>query len=203
MESITNYNVLLLHGAYGHYKDKDKKTLQGFAENKNLSSAYDASAFLGNANIGHYTEKPEDKKRLNHWLSKEIFEEPEWLDEEQGVHNSCIYHWRSFSEPPNSSVANAVELGDRTWNKDGKFGKRRALVEEAQEVKGSFYDSVAKKIHLWSSSPRFNPPKSRPLPSARVPLHPCRPQYGRRGGPRMDPEQRLLPWRGGQGDNTR
>ena len=168
MESITNYNVLLLHGAYGHYKDKDKKTLRGFAENKNLSSAYDASAFLGNANIGHYTEKPEDKKRLNHWLSKEIFEEPEWLDEEQGVHNSCIYHWRSFSEPPNSSVANAVELGDRTWNKDGKFGKRRALVEEAQEVKGSFYDSVAKKYiygQVALDSIRQNPALYRQLAS--------------------------------------
>ncbi len=141
MESLTNYNVLLLHGAYGHYKDKDKKVLQGFAENEKLVSAYDAEYYLGNANIGRYTEKPDDKKRLNRWLSKEIFEEPEWLEEKLGTHNSYIYHWRSFSDPPNSSITNAIELGDRTWNKDGKFGKRRALVEEAQEVKAA-YDTL-------------------------------------------------------------
>ena len=30
---------------------------------------------------------------------------------------------------------NAVELGDRTWNKNKRFGHRRTLMEEAQEVK--------------------------------------------------------------------
>ena len=128
MESIENYNVLLLHGAYGH-TDADG-VLQGFEENSTLQSAYFASEYLGKANIGKY----DSKKRLGYFISKEIFEEP---DSKQKVHDSYIYHWRSFSEPPNSSISNAIELGDRTWNKDGKFGKRRALVEEAQEVKAS------------------------------------------------------------------
>jgi len=143
MESIENYNVLLLHGAYGHYKKDDdgkidKSKPQGFFESDTIPSANDAEDYLGNATIGRYTEKPDDNKRLNHWLSKEIFEESEWADDKEGVHNSCIYHWRAFSSPPNSSITNAVELGDRTWNKDKKFGKRRALVEEAQEVKAVF-----------------------------------------------------------------
>lgn len=138
MESIENYNVLLLHGAYGHYKKDNgkinKNKPQGFFESDSISSANDAENYLGNANIGRYT----DNSRINYWLSKEIFEEPEWEKPTQGVHNSCIYHWRVFSSPPNSSITNAIELGDRTWNKDKKFGKRRALVEEAQEVKAVF-----------------------------------------------------------------
>lgn len=44
---------------------------------------------------------------------------------------------------------NAVELGDRTWNKDKTFGKRRALVEEAQEVKASLKISKNGKDSLY------------------------------------------------------
>lgn len=136
MESIEKYNVMLLHGAYGHFqKDKFGNILkdkpQGFKENRNLPSADEASDYLGNANIGRYT----DHSRINHWLSKRIFEEPEWDNALDGVHNSHVYHWRAFSEPTNNSITNAIELGNRTWNKEGKFGKRRSLVEEAQEVK--------------------------------------------------------------------
>ena len=150
MESITNYNVLLLHGAYGHYKKDDdgkidKSKPQGFLESETIPSANDAEDYLGNATIGRYT----DNSRINYWLSKEIFEEPEWEKPTQGVHNSCIYHWRAFSSPPNSSITNAIELGDRTWNKDKKFGKRRALVEEAQEVKASLKVSKNGKDSLY------------------------------------------------------
>ena len=132
MESIENYNVLFLHGAYGH-TDADG-VLQGFLEDKTLPSAYFASEYLGKANIGKY----DSRNRLGYFISKEIFEES---DSKRNVRDSYIYHWRSFSEPPNSSITNAIELGDRTWNKANggvsKFGGRRALVEEAQEVKAS------------------------------------------------------------------
>lgn len=93
MESLTNYNVMLLHGAYGHYKkDKngeiDKSKPQGFFESDTISSANDAENYLGNATIGRYTEKADDTKRINHWLSKEIFEEPEWEEDSNYVRNS-------------------------------------------------------------------------------------------------------------------
>ena len=47
MESIENYNVLLLHGAYGHYKKDDdgnidKSKPQGFFESATIPSANDA-----------------------------------------------------------------------------------------------------------------------------------------------------------------
>jgi len=135
MESIENYNVMLLHGAYGHRNNNGD--LQGFEENVNLPSAYDAGDYLGKANVGRYVEQPDDTPRLNHWLSKSVFEEPEYDRANVAAHESYIYHWRSFSEPPNSSITNAIELGNRTWNASengaSKFGKRRALVEEAQE----------------------------------------------------------------------
>ena len=163
MESIENYNVLLLHGAYGH-TDADG-VLQGFEENSTLQSAYFASEYLGKANIGKY----DSKKRLGYFISKEIFEEP---DSKQNVHDSYIYHWRSFSEPPNSSIANAIELGDRTWNKANggvsKFGGRRALVEEAQEVKAAVYDTTEKKFIYGQEaldSIRQNPDLYRQIPS--------------------------------------
>ena len=54
---------------------------------------------------------------------------------------SYVYNWRSFSNPANTSLNNAYELGDRTWNlKDTKYKHRRTLFEEAQEVKAYFYD---------------------------------------------------------------
>jgi hypothetical protein len=142
MESITNYNVMLLHGAYGHKNDDGE--LQGFEENSNLPQAYDAMNYLGNANIGRYVEKVNEKKpRLNQWLRTRIFEEPVYDSAYEAVHNSCVYHWRAFSLPPNSSIENAIELGNRTWNADGKFGGRRALVEEAQEVKAVITQEIA------------------------------------------------------------
>lgn len=164
MESITNYNVMLLHGAYGH-TDADG-ALQGFLEDKNLPSAYFASEYLGKANIGKY----DSQNRLGYFISKEIFEES---DSKRNVRDSYIYHWRSFSEPPNSSITNAIELGDRTWNSanengEAKYGHRRALVEEAQEVKSSFY-SIAKDDSLHGQealdSIRQNPDLYRQIPS--------------------------------------
>lgn len=161
MESIENYNVLLLHGAYGH-TDADG-ILQGFEENSTLLSAYFATEYLGKANIGKY----DSQKRLGYFISKEIFEES---DSKRNVHDSYIYHWRSFSEPPSSSITNAVELGDRTWNRAegglSKFGHRRALVEEAQEVKSRiFVDNNELQGQNALQIIRQNPDLYRQIPS--------------------------------------
>lgn len=133
MESITNYNVIMVHGAYGSVDGNGNP--KGFTKNENLVSAFDTTGFLGNANIG----KHDNKDRITYWLSKNIFEEPKWNDLQKATRNSYIYHWRSFSNPANSSLANAYELGDRTWNRTeggkSQFGHRRSLLDESQEVK--------------------------------------------------------------------
>lgn len=132
MESITNYNVMMLHGALG--------SDQGIKANGSLAEAARDSSFRGDGHIGKYGSE----NRLTYWLSKNVFEEP---DSMRNVHDSYLYSWRSFTNPANSSINNAVELGDRTWNKDKKFGGRRALVEEAQEVKAVWYDAVNDSTH--------------------------------------------------------
>ncbi len=73
-------------------------------------------------------------------MNKRIFED----DSSSKPQTSYTYHWRSFSNPANSSSNNAHELGDRKWNQgnlsfgNGGFGHRRTLMEEAQEVKAMY-----------------------------------------------------------------
>lgn len=128
MEAITNYNVMMVHGAYGSEK--------GINANANLKEADSTSEFLGDATLGSYTSDD----RITKWIGTNIFEEPD-IGKERNPSNAYIYNWRSFTNPANSSLNNAHEMGDRMWNAktDGnsKFGKRRALFEETQEVKAS------------------------------------------------------------------
>ena len=134
MESITNYNVMMVHGAYGPKNDDGE--LQGF-DPGDYSQAIEATEHLGAASMGSYTSN----NRVTRWISHNILEEPKWEKDSSYVRNSYVYNWRAFSNTRNSSKNNAVELGDRTWNKDKIFGQRRALVEEAQEVK-AVYDTL-------------------------------------------------------------
>lgn len=125
MESIENYNVLMVHGAYGSEK--------GIEENGNLKEADSTSSFLGGATLGSYTSD----NRITKWLGSNIFEESD-IGEERKPSNAYIYNWRSFTNPANSSHNNAYELGSRIWNGNNvRFGHRRSLMEEAQEVKTS------------------------------------------------------------------
>ena len=117
MESVENYNVMLIHGAYGSNK--------GFSADPLLPEAYNAGGALENgATLGGYT----NDERITQWLSSEIFEEAGWKDNKEYVHNSYVFNWRSFSKPANSSVNNARELGYRQWNGGNKYGKRRAAL---------------------------------------------------------------------------
>lgn len=183
MESIENYSVLMVHGAYGwnegfiwphmpksYWEDDygmedlwfqdhvEYGTIIGwdtiFANPKlsdvikkldeELPSAYDDTVYLGKANLGRY----DSEDRLTYWLNKNIFED----DSSRKPRDSYIYHWRSFSNPANSSSNNAHELGDRKWNQgnlsfgNGGFGHRRTLMEEAQEVKAWGVSEIQNEI---------------------------------------------------------
>ena len=123
MESIENYNILMVHGAYGSEK--------GIKANANLKEADSTSDFLGKATLGSYNSDD----RITKWIGTNIFEEPD-IGKERNPSNAYIYNWRSFTNPANSSLNNAYELGSRTWNRNNeRFGHRRSLMEEAQEVK--------------------------------------------------------------------
>ena len=140
MESIENYNVLMVHGAYGSEK--------GIKANANLKEADSASKFLGDATLGSYTSED----RITKWIGTNVFEEPD-IGKKRNPANAYIYNWRSFTNPANSSLNNAHELADRQWNiaENGasRFGKRRALFEEAQEVKATLRVSKNGKDSLY------------------------------------------------------
>ncbi|WP_277001623.1 hypothetical protein [Hallerella succinigenes] len=65
MESITNYNVMLIHGAYG----KEKGFLD-ISDTTKIKEAYAATKALDNgAALGRYHENFDDEPRLLHWLT--------------------------------------------------------------------------------------------------------------------------------------
>ena len=158
MESIENYNVLMVHGAYGAKKGVKNAAFGWYVESAFpnpflpkldslpdtpfneylIPSAYDSKEYLGDATLGSYT----NDGRITYWLNRQVFED----DSSTNPKTSYIYNWRSFTNPANSSLNNAFELGARTWNKgngrigEGGFGYRRALMEEAQEVKAVFHN---------------------------------------------------------------
>lgn len=92
MESIENYNVLMVHGAYGwdkgfiypfmsedywdnsygyeDFKSEIRTRLNDVidAMDTNLLSAYENTSFLGAANLGDYSKD----SRITWWLSKKI-----------------------------------------------------------------------------------------------------------------------------------
>lgn len=155
LESIENYNVLLVHGAYGSDK--------GISENTEYVSAYEDTTFLGEATLGDYTSN----NRITKWLVEKIFDEDVGEKDYENARNSYIYNWRSFTNPANSSLNNAYELASRTWNKNNdRFGHRRALMEEAQEVK-AIYISENDTLRGQSALEliRRNPDLYRQLPS--------------------------------------
>ena len=158
MESIENYNVMIIHGAYGKEK--------GFLDEKDTNEAYYAGTSLENgATLGAY----DNDGRITNWMSKKVFEELGWADKKDYVKNSYVYNWRSFSNPANTSLNNAHEMGNRTWSLKGtKFEHRRALMEEAQEVKASWYDAEKDSLHVGQDALliiRQNPDLYRQLPS--------------------------------------
>ena len=207
MESIENYSVLMVHGAYGwnegfiwphmpedywkyaygmddlwiwnmleehvDYGTGDSSRISEFADvlaslDVDLPSAYDDTVYLGKANLGRYGSED----RLTYWINKNVFED----DLSRRPKDSYIYHWRSFSNPANSSNNNGRELGDRLWNKGnlhygkGGFGHRRALTEEAQEVKANLKVRQNGKDSVYTGQAaleimRQNPDLYRQIPS--------------------------------------
>jgi hypothetical protein len=162
MESHTNYNVILVHGAGGRYFGLD-------CDNSNYDEAW--TSLKPNENpknteqenyldiIGGYGDKvldvnfsisdlkpsidvsmkdressaqDMDKKDKN---GKEVGLRPWLTDSIFGGDKSVIYLNRPFTDPANSPINNARELGDPKWVGGGKCNTRRSKIEEAQEVR--------------------------------------------------------------------
>lgn len=153
MEALSRYNVVLVHGA--------APESQGFEStcDNDIRSAWNLGDAAGM--LGHYENK--DGKKLTYWLDSIIFEDTVMYGSEY------IYIQRSFTNPANSSLNNAYELGSRTWNRNNeRLGHRRSLMEEAQEVKAVWYDAVNDSTHTGQAALeliRRNPDRYRQLAS--------------------------------------
>lgn len=91
MESIENYNILMVHGAYGSDK--------GIKANTGLKEADSTSEFLGKATLDSYTSD----SRITKWLATTIFEEPD-IGGERNPSNAYIYNWRSLAFAADENV---------------------------------------------------------------------------------------------------
>ncbi|SHL35895.1 PGAP1-like protein, partial [Fibrobacter intestinalis] len=140
MEALNRYNVVLVHGAAPEgqgYGDKCNSNIQSAWNTSNDYMAYQndtannekVSWNLGDAvgMLGKYED--DDEKKLTLWLDSAVFEDTVTYGSEY------IYIQRSFTNPAESPAHNAHEIGDRTWKGDDNCSVRRALFEEAQEVR--------------------------------------------------------------------
>ncbi|MDR0516256.1 MAG: hypothetical protein LBH25_04355 [Fibromonadaceae bacterium] len=181
MESYRNYNLILVHGAGGymygmdcanadsiyeanHYRVKGKDGKDDYLE---LTGGYgrklgfddptlnkiefnlDSNMFGLNVDVS-FMQKREgsaedmdiENDGLRHWLTEKVFEGDK----------SLAYLQRPFTNPANSPVNNARELGDPTWYGSKKCEIRRSLIEEAQEVRAKGRDN----LKTYRTNPKYH-----------------------------------------------
>jgi len=155
MESIKNYNVILVHGAADSHngfecqeaKKESWKFLADYQSNFDVKKAdSEKEVFpwkLGGAPgmIGSY----DNTDKLTHWLDTRIFENSGSIKER--MDSTHIYLQRSFSKPAGSPRDNGHEIGDAGW----QCGERRSLIEEAQEVKAK----GRKNLKNYRTNPKY------------------------------------------------
>ena len=141
MESLNEYNLVLIHGAGSHWGGLDCENGDIKHEKYNLDSveyapAWTYYAYGPNTRIGgKFSEGliSDDSTssatgmiaELKPWIQDTVFEgDYEWL----------VYLQRPFTNPANSPSNNGNEIGKRTWKGSNKCSARRSLFEEIQEV---------------------------------------------------------------------
>ncbi|MBO5951073.1 MAG: hypothetical protein J6Q11_10240 [Fibrobacteraceae bacterium] len=125
MESLSEYNLVLVHGAGSHWGGLD-------CENTIYSEAAKTKNRIGG--IGEDGSSATGMiKELKPWIQDTLFNgDYEWL----------VYLQRPFTNPANSPSNNGNEIGKRTWKGSNKCSARRSLFEEIQEVHAKGQDSL-------------------------------------------------------------
>ncbi len=155
MESLTNYNVIMIHGAADAGRGMKNGEVKEHVCGQKVYEKY--GGVWGSANMmGYYynnDEKNEGEYNLTYWLDSAIFEnvaidgngKRKYLSVNTSApHFSSIYLQRPFLNPAESPRYNARELGDRTWTGDAVgCNERRSLIEEAQEVRAKGRENLA------------------------------------------------------------
>ena len=141
MESLNEYNLVLVHGAGSHWGGLDCENGDVKHEKYNLDSVGYASAwtyydFDSGTRIGGIEDKSPATgmiKELKPWIQDTLFE---------GSYDTLIYLQRPFTNPANSPSNNGNEIGKRTWKGSNKCSARRSLFEEIQEVHAKGQNSL-------------------------------------------------------------
>src|SRR5574344_275484 len=156
MEPLDHYNVVLVHGAArsgsGCESECSSNTINDAwtLQNDYLKDYKHKPWNLGGAAgmMGAYNDGGE--KKLTYWLDSAVFEDYQYrdgaihMDSTNLLSSPSIYIQRSFANPAASPAHNALEIGDRTWKGEGNCKVRRALFEEAQEVRAGGQDNLEK-----------------------------------------------------------
>jgi len=168
MESIKNYNVILVHGAADMRSGldcKDASIKEAHEYDPTHDSVSNPTKYLSriggykdwvlpwNENFHGGTLFQLDKSgatgmvsELMEWLTEDIFDNDK----------RAIYLQRPFTNPANSPFENGKEIGWSKWKGEYKCDVRRSLIEEAQEVKAKGrgkLDSLRKNVNLRGELP--------------------------------------------------
>jgi len=142
MEALTNYNVILVHGAGDKWGGLD------CAGDNDIIEPYDVTTKITKKNDKDSTagmdtnnvttrigglRKDGEKQASATGMLKDL---PTWLRNDLFEHDTLsVYLQRPFVKPANSPFENGKEIGKKTWFGEDKCAARRSLIEEAQEVK--------------------------------------------------------------------
>ncbi len=117
MESLSEYNLVLVHGAGSHWGglDCENTTYSEAAKTKNRIGGIGKDGSSATGMI----------KELKPWMQDTLF---------NGDYENLVYLQRPFTNPANSPSNNGNEIGKRTWGGKNGCSDRRSLFEESQEI---------------------------------------------------------------------
>ncbi len=117
MESLNEYNLVLVHGAGSHWGglDCENTTYSEAAKTKNRIGGIGKDGSSATGMI----------KELKPWMQDTLF---------NGDYENLVYLQRPFINPVNSPSNNGNEIGKRTWGGKNGCSDHRSLFEESQEI---------------------------------------------------------------------
>jgi len=132
-DSIIENEYLKLIGGYGrNFGDVTLNGVEFNLDSNMFGFGVDISYMKNRESSAEDMDK--DGNGLRHWLTENILEDSK--------DKKAIYLQRPFTNPANSPINNAKELGYPKWQGDKKCSERRSLIEEAQEVRAKGRDSL-------------------------------------------------------------
>ena len=149
MESLNEYNLVLIHGAGSHWGGLDCENGDIKHEKYNLDSveyapAWTYYAYGPNTRIGGKFSEGLISDDSTSSATGMIAELKPWIQDTlfEGDYEALVYLQRPFTNPANSPSNNGNEIGKRTWKGSNKCSARRSLFEEIQEVHAKGQDTL-------------------------------------------------------------